>query len=159
MGEGGAFKIEYGKGYFFALLAAFSWPLYSLTKKRLPLVPLRTIGGFCIGAGVLSLITHFWLEPRVVLQWPDAWKILLMGLGPFGLAFYTWDLAMTKGDGRLLGALAYLTPVLSTTGLVFFTDQELSSSTILAMLLIIGGASSGLLDFLPVNILKKGRNF
>lgn len=85
----------------------------------------------------------------------DLWKLLVMGLGPFGLSFYFWDMAIHKGDTRVVGALSYLTPVLSTLGLVFFGDQKMSFQTLIAMILIIGGASTGLLDFLPKKDLVK----
>lgn len=144
------------KGYALAAAAAITWPLYSIGKKKLPPTSVWAIGGFCFGASLLCFITHFTIEPRVVLQSQDAWKLLFLGLGPFGLAFYTWDRACLMGDTRLLGALAYLTPVLSTLGLILFTNQRLSFTTAMAMVLIIGGASSGLLDFLPSKLLKKG---
>ena len=154
-GEGGEWSLENMKGYLLAFLAAITWSIYSLGSKKMSKPSVFAIGGFCLGAGILCLITHALIEPRVALQFHDAWKIVLMGLGPFGIAFYCWDLAIQKGDTRVLGALSYLTPVLSTLGLLLFTEQELKSSTIIAMLLIIGGASSGLLDFLPSkNLLK-----
>jgi drug/metabolite transporter (DMT)-like permease len=78
---------------------------------------------------------------------PDIWKLLFLGLGPFGLAFYFWDSATRSGDSRVLGALAYLTPVLSTLGLVFFAGKDFTWMSFLAMFLITGGASLGLLDF------------
>lgn len=155
-GKGGSFKSEYLAGYFLATLAAFTWPVYSLTRKRLPATSVYSIGGFCLGAGALCLLTHFLIEPRVMLEGGDAWKILLMGLGPFGLAFYTWDLALQKGNAQVVGSLAYLTPVLSTMSLVLFGGELLSFSSLWAMLLITGGASSSLLDFLPLKVLKKG---
>lgn len=107
------------------------------------------IGSFCFVSGILCLVTHMVLEPGVVLQLKDMGMLLMMGLGPFGIAFYCWDLALSKGDSRVIGALAYLTPVLSTLGLVLFAGQVLTGSTILGMILIITGASSGLLDFFP----------
>lgn len=70
-----------------------------------------------------------------------------MGIGPFGVAFYSWDVALRKGDAKVIGALAYLTPVISTLGLVIFAGQEMIFSTWLAMIFIICGASTGLLDF------------
>ena len=138
-----------------AFLAALIWPIYSLGSKKIGKPSVVAIGGFCLGAGILCLNTHVLIEPRVALQFHDGWKIVLMGFGPCGVAFYFWDTAILKGDTRVIGALSYLTPVLSTLGLVIFTDQELESNTIIAMLLIIGGASSGLLDFLPSKTLIK----
>lgn len=148
-GKGGELRMENLKGYLLALGAAFSWPLYSLGKKKLPATSVWSIGSFCLVSGLLSFFTHFLLEPRVVLQFHDAWKLFLLGVGPFGLAFYTWDLSLRWGDPRVIGALSYLTPIISTLGLVFFAGQELTETILLAMALIIGGASAGLLDFFP----------
>jgi drug/metabolite transporter (DMT)-like permease len=153
-GKGGELKSENIQGYLLAAGAALTWPIYSMTKKKLPNVSVWAVGGFCFGASILSFITHAMIEPRVSLVDHDAIMLLIMGLGPFGLAFYCWDLALSKGDTRLLGALAYLTPVLSTLGLVLFTGAELAETTLIAMVLIIGGASSGLIDFIPKRKLK-----
>ena len=149
LGKGGELRIVNLKGYLLALGAALSWPLYSLGKKKLPPTSVWAIGSFCLISGVLSFLTHFLLEPRVVLQFHDAWKLFLLGVGPFGLAFYTWDLSLRWGDARLIGALSYLTPIISTLGLIFFAGQELTGTILGAIALIIGGASAGLLDFLP----------
>lgn len=149
MGKGGVLKTEFIHGYFLAFLAALTWPIYSIGKKKMPSTPVWAIGSFCFFSAILSFLTHFLIEPRVVLQWTDAWKLIVMGIGPFGIAFYTWDEALKLGDPRIIGALAYLTPVLSTLGLILFAGQEVVTSTLVAMILIIGGASAGLLDFLP----------
>lgn len=141
-------SIGMGKGYFLAMAAAITWPVYSIGKKLMGPMPVWAIGGFCLGSAVLCFITHALIEPWVVLQWEDAWKLILMGLGPFGIAFYSWDIALSKGDTKVIGALAYLTPVLSTASLILFGNQQLSSTTAVAMILIISGASAGLLDFL-----------
>lgn len=148
-GKGADLKIEYIKGYSLAFLAAIMWPLYSIVKKKMKPTSLFSVGGFCLGAGVFSLLTHALIEPRVVLQMHDAWILILMGIGPFGIAFYAWDKALSTGDTRIIGALSYLTPVLSTLGLVIFAGQSLNFTSSVAMILIIGGASNGLLDFLP----------
>lgn len=153
-GKGGELKSENIIGYLLAFGAALAWPIYSIGKKKMSPTSVWAIGGFCLVTGILCFITHFFLEPRVVLQFDDAWKILAMGLGPFGLAFYCWDAALRMGDSRVMGALAYLTPVISTLGLIIFANQEVVTSTLVAMILIIGGASAGLLDFLPPKRLK-----
>jgi drug/metabolite transporter (DMT)-like permease len=147
-GLDGAFHLSSLKGHLLALAAAFIWPIYSLGKKKMSPTSVWAVSGFCFGSALLCFLMHSWLEPRVVLQFSDALKLMIMGLGPFGLAFYFWDIAMRRGDPRILAGLAYLTPVLSTTNLVVFGHEQISNSTALAMLLIIGGACSGLLDFL-----------
>lgn len=148
-GKGADLQTEYIVGYILAMGAAVTWPTYTIGKKKLPATSVWAIGGFCLVSGILSLITHTVIEPHVVLQTPDLWKLIMMGIGPFGIAFYSWELAFKHGDSRVLGALAYLTPVISTLGLVLFAGQSMVFTTIVAMVLIIGGASVGLLDFLP----------
>lgn len=138
---------EEWKGYALAAGAAITWPLYSLGRKKLPPTSVWSIGGICLVTGLLCLLTHSLLGPAVSVSTSDAFKLVLMGLGPFGLAFYFWDLATRKGDGRVLGALAYLTPVISTLGLVIFAGKNFTWSSALAMFLITGGACLGLLDF------------
>ena len=149
LGKGLHLEAENLAGYGLAFLAALTWPLYSIGKKKMGETSVWAIGSFCFVSGILCLVTHMVLEPGVVLQLKDMGMLLMMGLGPFGIAFYCWDLALSKGDSRVIGALAYLTPVLSTLGLVLFAGQVLTGSTILGMILIITGASSGLLDFFP----------
>ncbi len=134
-------------GYLLAAGAAITWPLYSLGKKKFPATSVWSIGGFCLVSGILCLCTHAVLEPRVSLILPDILMLLFLGLGPFGLAFYFWDTATHTGDTRILGAMAYLTPVISTLGLVFFAGKDFGWSSFLAMILITGGAGLGLLDF------------
>lgn len=153
--KGADLKLENFTGYLLALAAAITWPIYSIVKKKMGHSTIWSVGGFCLGAGVLCLITHAILEPRVVLQWHDAWILFFMGIGPFGIAFYAWDRAMASGDTRTIGALSYLTPVLSTLCLILFAGQKLNINTSVAMVLIIGGASSGLLDFLTKKDLIK----
>ena len=49
-----------------------------------------------------------------------AWLLITgLALGPMGAAFVTWYLALRDGDPRRIGALAYLTPLLSTLLLVW----------------------------------------
>jgi drug/metabolite transporter (DMT)-like permease len=149
-GKAEGLQIENIKGHLLALLAALTWPIYSIGKKKMGEVSVWAVGGFCLGSSILCFLTHFLIEPRVVLQFEDAWKLFVMGIGPFGVSFYFWDIATKKGDTRVLGALAYLTPVISTLGLLIFGNQNLSPSVGMAMVLIIAGASTGLLDFLPL---------
>ena len=72
--------------------------------------------------------------------------LVLLGLGPMGVAFYTWDAALKRGDSRVIGALAYLTPLLSTLNLVLFGGKRISGVSVVAMGLIVLGAGVGALD-------------
>jgi drug/metabolite transporter (DMT)-like permease len=69
--------------------------------------------------------------------------LLLLGLGPMGAAFYLWDRALKDGDPRVVGTLAYLTPLLSTVLVATFGGGRLGSTSLGAMGLIVGGAVVG----------------
>jgi drug/metabolite transporter (DMT)-like permease len=105
------------------------------------------VGGFCLASGLLSLLlVALGVGRGVALPRPDLgqWAALLaLGLGPMGLAFYAWDAAMKKGDPRVIGSLAYLTPLLSTLNLVLFGGRRLEPRALLALVLIVGGAVLG----------------
>ncbi len=101
-------------GYMFALGAGVVWALYSVLSNRLSRVPSGAIAGFCAATAILAGIMHILFEATVT---PDAlaWLAIgAMGIGPVGAAFFLWDIGMKRGDPRLLGTLAYATPVLST---------------------------------------------
>ena len=66
-----------------------------------------------------------------------------------GAAFVTWYLALRDGDPRRIGALAYLTPLLSTLLLVWLNGEQLTPRHLLAGALIMGGALLGLLVKTP----------
>jgi len=138
-------------GYLLALAAALAWSSYSLLTKRIRPFPTGAVGGFCLASGLLSLGIHA-LERLAHPAAPLAisgrdWLFLaLLGLGPMGLAFFTWDAALKRGDPRVIGALAYLTPLLSTLVLVSVGGRRLSPLAGAAMALIIAGAVVGSLD-------------
>ncbi|MDD5371256.1 MAG: hypothetical protein PHQ40_19410, partial [Anaerolineaceae bacterium] len=48
----------------------------------------------------------------------------LIGLGYLGLAFFTWDAALKRGDPRIIAALAYLNPMTSTLVLVLLGGRS-----------------------------------
>ena len=148
---GGQFglRMEYLPGYLYALGAALIWACYSLLTKRLPAFPSAAVGGFCLVSGLLSLALHFALDGPGPAPDASNWMtILLLGCGPMGAAFYTWDAAMKRGDPRVIGALAYLTPMLSTLMLVAVNGKQFSALHGLAIMMVTGGAVIGSLGSL-----------
>jgi drug/metabolite transporter (DMT)-like permease len=144
----------YLPGYLLAAAAALAWACYSLLTKRLPPFPTGAVGGFCLASGILSLGVYF-LELAAspgsrppTLEALDWLFLVLLGLGPMGGAFYAWDAALKRGDPRVIGALSYLTPLLSTLNLVLLGGKSLSPIAIVAMSLIVAGAALGSLEVL-----------
>lgn len=130
-------------GYLFALGAAFVWSSYSLLTKRMADVPTIALGSMCAVSGVLALICHVVLEPRVHLGGRDAVLLLWMGLGPLGAAFFLWDAALKRGAAARIGLLSFLTPLLSTCTLLVMRRQWPGPSVLLAAFLIVGAALVG----------------
>ncbi len=130
-------------GYLLALAAAFTWASYSLMTKRLPLFPTSAVGGFCFVSGVLAMFAHALLEQSTLLSWMDGVTLLYLGLGPMGVAFYSWDRALKDGDPRVVGGLSYLIPLLSSLALMIFGGRQARPSIFLAIALIVGGAVLG----------------
>ncbi len=149
------FSTEFLFGYFLAFLAALTWASYSLMTKRLSPFPSYAVGKFCLISGLLSL-TIYSLHGNLLLtlhrlQLIDAIHLVLLGSGPLGLAFFTWDAALKRGDPRIIGALTYLTPLLSTFILVELGGYHLSGISATGMVIIISGATIGTLELYRKN--------
>ncbi len=134
---GAAFPAGAALGYALAAASAVVWALYSVLSRRFPGVPPGAMAGFCAGTAVLAGETHLMSEATVALD-ASAWAaVLALGLGPVGAAFVLWDRGMKRGDPRLLGTLAFATPVLSTlilaaAGLAPFTVTTVAAAALVA---------------------------
>ena len=128
-------------GYGLAFLCALTWSGYSLISRRLGAVPTAAVAVYCLATAVLSTLAHLALEdtlwPATAMGWAS---VLALGIGPVGLAFYTWDVGVKRGDIQLLGTASYAAPLLSTLALVGAGVAAASSSLILAAALIAAGA-------------------
>ncbi len=136
-------SIEHWPGYLLALGAAIVWSTYSLLTKRVRPFATAAVGLFCVVSGVLALACHALLEPRYAPSASEWLRIGLLALGPLGLAYFLWDAALKRGDAKSIGTLSYLTPLGSTLVLVASGQGSLTSTAVLAALLIVGGAALG----------------
>ena len=129
-------------GYGVAFLAALTWAGYSLGSRRLKSVPTAAVAVTCLATALLSAVAHLALETTA---WPEnaiGWLAVLgLGLGPVGLAFYTWDVGVKGGDIQLLGTASYAAPLLSTLALVVAGMAAGSATLGIAAALITGGAA------------------
>jgi drug/metabolite transporter (DMT)-like permease len=123
-----------------AFVAAFVWAIYSVMSRHLKSVPTDAVAGFCLATALLAALMHALFEDTV---WPETtgqWlSIIALGLGPVGVAFYTWDIGMKRGDIRVLGAASYATPLLSTAFLILAGFAKASANIAIAAVLIAGG--------------------
>ena len=129
-------------GILLAFLCAITWAAYSVISRTLGAIPTESVTVFCLAASLLSLIAHLALEttawPETVTGWA---AIAALGLGPVGLAFFTWDIGMKQGDIQLLGVASYAAPLLSTLALVAAGVTQPSMLLAVAAVLIVAGAA------------------
>ncbi|MGB3519606.1 MAG: EamA family transporter [Elainellaceae cyanobacterium] len=140
--NGQALNIDprYSLGYLAAIAAALTWASYSVLSRRFGSIPTDAVGGFCGVTALLAWICHGLFEPTI---WPvgSQWLAVFgLGLGPVGLAFFTWDYGVKHGNIKVLGALSYLAPLLSTLLLIACGFALPSWNVAIACLFIIGGA-------------------
>jgi drug/metabolite transporter (DMT)-like permease len=138
----GGLDMSAAPGFAVAFTFAAVWASYSLLSRRLGEVPTESVTVFCLAAAALSAIAHLALEttnwPQSALGW---FSIAALGIGPVGLAFFTWDIGMKRGDIQLLGVASYAAPLLSTLALVATGITTPSSTILVAAVLIAGGAA------------------
>ena len=142
VGQGGAgFQWQYLNGYLLALVCAFTWSGFSVASRFIKHVPTDAVGWFCLATAVLALVAHRQLEETVwqltSMQWAG---VIGLGLGPVGIAFFTWDYGVKHGNLPLLGVLAYAAPLISVVLLVLFGQATASWNIAIACALIVGGS-------------------
>lgn len=129
-------------GYALAFLCALTWSGYSILSRRMGAVPTAAVTVFCVMTAVLSLPAHLLLERTAWPQGASGWLATLgLGLGPVGLAFFTWDVGVKRGDIQLLGTAAYAAPLMSTLALVLAGATAASFKLAIAAVLITAGAT------------------
>ncbi|MFC3285812.1 aromatic amino acid exporter YddG [Litchfieldella rifensis] len=130
-------------GYAAAFACAFVWSGYSVLSRAVRDVPTTAVGGFCLVTALLAMLCHLLFETTV---WPQGvgWLgVIGLGVGPVGSAFFTWDVGVKHGDLRLLGFLAYFSPLLSTLVLIVSGYAEPTSGLATAAVLITVGMLIG----------------
>ena len=125
-----------------AFLCAITWAVYSVVSRRIGAVPTQSVTVYCLATAVLSGIAHLLFEETM---WPEdslGWlSVLALGIGPVGIAFFTWDIGMKRGDIQLLGVASYAAPLLSTLALVVAGIAPASPVLLVAAALITLGAA------------------
>ncbi|HEX2528767.1 MAG TPA: DMT family transporter [Geminicoccus sp.] len=128
-------------GWLCALAAALIWSGYSILNRRFAAATSSdAVIGFCLATAVLSLAASLLVEQPVLPQGHGWAMLVLLGLGPVGLAFLLWDRGTKSGDIRVLGAAAYAGPLIGTLLLLVMGRAEPSWRLLLAALLIVGGS-------------------
>lgn len=135
------FAVSNLDGYLVAFSCALIWSSYSVLSRLVKTVPTDAVGWFCGVTAVLALVCHLVWETTV---WPTGWTqwvgVVGLGLGPVGIAFFTWDYGVKHGNIQLLGTLAYSAPLISVVLLIAAGYGEATSAVIAASVLIVVGS-------------------
>lgn len=135
------FSSEYLYGYLLALTCSLIWSSYSVASRLVKTVPVDAVGWFCAATALLAAACHLLWEETV---WPldnRQWTgVLGLGLGPVGIAFFTWDYGIKHGNLQLLGVLAYAAPLISVLLLVAAGEAQLSWALVWACIAIVCGS-------------------
>lgn len=144
--------IKSGKSVATALGCVAIWDIWQLLDARsfgpailcltasLRIFPVKCWWGVCAAVAFAGAIAHLALEPTIRPNTEQWGAILLLGIGPTGLAFLLWDYATKHGNLPVLGALSYLAPLLSTLLLVCTGAATASITLGLSAFFIFGGA-------------------
>jgi drug/metabolite transporter (DMT)-like permease len=139
--KGEGFSGTYLPGYLLAFACSIIWSSYSVLGRLIKQVPTDAVGWFCAATAVLALVCHFLWETTV---WPESnmqWVgVIGLGLGPVGIAFFTWDYGVKHGNLQLLGVLSYSAPLISTLLLIAAGFAQVSMSLFFACIAISLGA-------------------
>jgi drug/metabolite transporter (DMT)-like permease len=140
-GGGLGLQWEFLPGYLLALLCALTWSSYSVLSRLVGDTPTQTVAVFCLASAALSLPLHLAFEETVLPIDLRGWlAVILLGVGPVGLAFFVWDIGVKRGDIQLLGAASYAAPLLSTLVLVGVGTAPFTATLAVAALLVTSGA-------------------
>jgi drug/metabolite transporter (DMT)-like permease len=140
-GEGLSLDGGSALGYGAAVTSSLFWSSYSVLSRRLGSVPTEAVAGFCLMTALLSALCHVFLEQTIWPAGTTEWlSVAALGLFPVGLAFFTWDVGVKRGDIQVLGAAAYSAPLLSTLLLIIFGFGAFTLSIALACIAITVGA-------------------
>ena len=150
LGLGGAGLIVMGAGTMgapmaalaLAFLCALTWAVYSVASRAMGSVPTEAVTVYCLATAALSWAAHVAFEATAWPQTSIGWaSVIALGIGPVGIAFFTWDIGMKRGNIQLLGTASYAAPLLSTLALVAAGITQPSLSLGLAAVLITAGAA------------------
>jgi drug/metabolite transporter (DMT)-like permease len=135
------FSAQFLSGYLLALACALIWSCYSVANRLVKSVSTDAVGWYCALTALLALVSHLIWETTVWPQGLSQWLgVIGLGLGPVGIAFFTWDYGVKHGNLQLLGVLAYSAPLISVLLLLAAGFGKPSIGLLLACLAIVGGS-------------------
>jgi len=138
-GGGGATEGA-GLGYVLAFLSAATWAGFILLLARHPDLTGPRMPAVCAVAAVAAGAAHLAVEATVMPPAEALAVAVVLGLGPYGLAFVLWGRALARAGEAPLTPLAYAVPVLSAALAVAAGLAVADAALVPAAVGVVGGA-------------------
>ncbi len=140
--RGAVWSMEFSNplGVFLALTSTFLWAFFWIYNTKWAVEPLVGLWiNFCCGF-VLTLIWAGYSGAFVLMPWKGVVSALYVGVFEMGLTFFLWLQAMrlTKQTAKIAN-LIFLSPFLSLLFIALFLGETILPSTIIGLILIVGG--------------------
>ena len=128
-------------GYLAAVTSALSWVLYSIMIRKHKLPNEISCINLALGAPIYWALHYLLGEQTVAISLTESATIFLYGGGVYTIAYLLWGQAVSKGSVSEAGAMSYLIPLLSITGLAIFGYIEFSPRLAVAIILVLLAAT------------------
>lgn len=128
-------------GYACAIAAAVCWASFSNGLKARPLAS----PALPLGAALSALAAAIWVlaEGSPLPAGRALASALYLGALPMGAATAVWEVGIRRGRVAVVGALAYLTPLLSTLAVCLIAGRPLTAAAAAGGAAILAGAIVG----------------
>lgn len=129
--------------YFISLLAAIAWGIYSnLTRRYQFEEDDKALPVLFLMSGIIILLLQLLKgeTPQLHLSGSQYFELAYIVLFPSALAYLLWDVAMKRGNKKLITTLSYMVPLASTAISSYYLQIQLNAFFWLACLLVIAGA-------------------
>ncbi|MFP4259439.1 MAG: DMT family transporter [Desulfovermiculus sp.] len=137
---GSGLDVDGLQGCALGLTAGLCWLGYSCMLKRMP-ADLGLHARIFALAGTGAALLHIFLESTAFpLSAAVFLAALIIGIGPYGLAFLAWGQGLRLGHPGLLSALCYTVPLVATSLLILAGMEAWRIELIIAALAVAGGA-------------------
>ena len=120
-------------GDFLALLAGFTWAVYSILCKKISAYGFNTIQttqrtfmyGLCFMLLALPFLEFNW-RPALFLNPVNSLNLIFLGLGASAMCFVTWNLALKRLGAIKVSFYIYLVPVITVIASIIVLHEHIN---------------------------------
>lgn len=124
-----------------ALIAAFSWSLYSVfARKWASHVKESAVPIFLCFTGLILIFLRLFFKEQAIWNLTVVGELLYMSIFPTFLAYFFWDKAVRKGNIVFIATLSYFIPILSVFISSIYLQIAIKTQLWVAAVLVVIGA-------------------